>query len=358
MSEARLWDSGIGTWEPRRLERKLALTFLVAAASIGLCQAPALAHHTSSVAKVGAAQGSAGGGDGIADSVPAPRLDIGLVYNILYFDRVLQGSAAYTKAELGSVLLNLATLSAGLELSSGTRIGVLIPAGMVTASPAESSPSSTVGMGDIQAFIGQDLGSFGRDRSVELSARFGAALPTGDYERDTGLSLTDLSGSEDGSLDLTTYNVRASLGSGASSLIGLVDLTWRAHARLRLRASTGVLYPISSTEDDIRWGRDTHASMAASLELLPNTLVVSGGAHYLWHARDKAPVVDEETGLAMNERIGGRHEAIASIAAHVQFNPRISCTLRLQRPLWQRVGGIQLVETLSATTSCTLGVGL
>ena len=344
--------------EQPHFAQKLGLTLLAAALGVGLCATSALAHHTSSVAKVGGAQGSGQRGGAMADALPAPRLDIGLVHDIVYFDRVLQGTEVYTKGELGSVLLNLVTLAAQLELGSGTRLGVLMPAGMITTSPAGSATSSAVGMGDLQVFVGQDLGSFWRARPVELALRVGGALPTGDYERGTGLSLTDLSGSEDGSLDLITYNIRASLGAGVSSLVGLAELTWRAHTRVRLQASAGVLYPVSSTEEDIRWGEDVHTSMAISLEVLRGALAVGGGAHYRWHARDEAPVVDEESGLATSERVGGRHEAIGSIAAHVRFHPRIICSLRAHVPFWQRVGGIQLVETLSATTSCTFGIGL
>ena len=338
-----------------------ALFGVVLALVVLLGNGLASAHHSSSTSRVG------GASDfrrvGVANSTIAPpRLDAAMAYDLLLFDRVLQGSDTYDKAQFGSVLINFISVSLGLELASSTSGALRIPFGIVVLNPVDGAAETSVGLGDVHVTVGQELFSlFDRAGTLPMSlrVRVGLVVPTGRYEPDASLSLTDVSGSADGSIDLVTYNARASMGAGVWSFLAAAELDWRVHDSVSLQLSAAVLQPASATSDNIRWGTDAELGGLATIELIRDALMVRGHMDYRFHSRDDVQqVVDEMPGMVRRERVGGRDEIGLGLGVEARPGRGFTCSVRGRIPAWQQVGGIQLVETVSTTVSCAFAMGI
>ena len=108
------------------------LTVALACAAACSTAAPALAHHGSSVARVGG--GASMAWTPASASVPPPRLDLGVSYSVNYFGRTLEGHSSVGGDGLGKVLVHLVTPSARLALRHGTTVGVALPVNLYLVS--------------------------------------------------------------------------------------------------------------------------------------------------------------------------------------------------------------------------------
>ncbi|MCA9529997.1 MAG: hypothetical protein KC543_07665 [Myxococcales bacterium] len=355
------------------------LTVALACAAACSTAAPALAHHGSSVARVGG--GASMAWTPASASVPPPRLDLGVSYSVNYFGRTLEGHSSVGGDGLGKVLVHLVTPSARLALRHGTTVGVALPVGTVRTYPPGGATSTSGGLGDLSAFVSQDLGrlwggggahgharhphahgtshhAHHHERAFGLALRAGLTAPTGRYRPAGDLSVTDVHPGPGGSLMPHTFNSQTSLGAGVWAIAYGADAWWRAHPRVRLSAGLDASSPVSTTSDDIRWGTDLTGSVGATLELVHDAVWATVSADARWHARDRIPVVSPVTDETTHERAGSRVELGAAAGLSTLFARRLSCSLSVHVPYWQRAGGIQLVETVSGNARCTVGIGL
>src|SRR5690606_2122273 len=101
-----------------------------------------------------------------------------------------------------------------------------------------------------ELFVGQDLlrllstAGAGPKTPIRLVLRAGVVAPTGVYEPDSQLSLTDVIGGADGSIGVNTYNTRTSLGGGAWAGTGALTLHWRASSRTAIQLETALSVPL------------------------------------------------------------------------------------------------------------------
>jgi hypothetical protein len=324
--------------------------------------APAWAHHSSSTARVGDRAE-------IRDSwlgsrrLSRPRLIARLDHHVRYFGRLMSGAREYGKADPGRVVVNLATLTGRLDLTSGASFGVRIPAGVIALYPASAERRRSAGPADFEVSLAQDLFSLPRwDRRPPLAlvARVGLIVPTGRYESEAALSLTEVAGASDGSIGVVTHNTQASLGSGAWSALGAVELDWAIHDRVSAQVGAAVLAPATRTPDDLRWGRDVQLHFGATAKPVRRAVSVAAALDYRRHGHDVIPIVDDADpdGARTFAPVGGRHEVGAGFAVNVRVRARLSCSVQAHVPLWQHVGGVQLVETVAGTLACARAFAL
>lgn len=342
-----------------------------ALALFGVAGAPdaASAHHPNATAKVGTTSGPSQSEVG-ADDVPAPRLDASLAYEMFFFGRVMRGSDDYDRAGLGTVQMYLLSTSLALELASRTRATLRVPVGVLLSNPVDGEAEvASAGMGDMQLTVAQEMRS---DRAggpaIGLRLRGGLVAPTGRYETEESFSLTDIVGSPDGSVAPVTYNTRASLGGDTWSLIAAAELEWDASERVRLQLASTIFQPLTTTSDGIRWGLDGEIGAQSRVAAIPGRLVIGGGIDYRFHGRDQVPLDEVPAmdgddpgagdGAPGRESSGGRHELGLGLGISARLTRPLSCAIRVRLPVWQRVSGIQLVETVATTASCSMTLGL
>jgi hypothetical protein len=316
------------------------------------------AHHGSSLSQIGNTSMRSRAAT-VGEAVPPPSLELSLTYDGMYFSRELYKSQRYDKGDFGTILVQRLLPTARLTLASSTQLSLTVPVGIVAISPHEGSSTTRAGFGDTRLDIGQDLsGLWSNAGPVSVAVHTGMLAPTGKYQPDSSLSVTDIVPGSSGALNLVTYNTRASLGADAWSWGVGADVLLRVHQRLKLDVRLDVMHPLTRTQDDILWGLDVNAFAAAYVEPVLSVLSLFAGVDDHWHQRDSIPVVDETTLITRHERVGGRHEISIVAGASVRVATALECNVRAHLPVFQHVGGVQLVETFAINTGCAVMLGL
>lgn len=291
------------------------------------------------------------------DAAPE-RLDAALRYDFLLFDRVLAGTAPYTDAAMGSAALSMVTLSAGVEFPSRTRATLRVPFGVSTLQESDGSSQSTSGAGDMQVLLGQELVSLFATEELPFTILLqgGVLAPTGKYDPEAALSVTDVGGYKAGELQLATYNTRTSLGLGAWAALAALQLDWDVVKEFSAQFSTALLAPVTNTVDDIRWGADVEVGIATRTWLYQEVVSLLVGVDYRFHGQDEVPAV--ELFGAERVEVGGRNELALRAGVGANFSEDVSCALGGRLPFWQQASGVQLVETAAITLGCGYALGL
>ncbi len=332
---------------------------IVTAALAGGAADRVWAHHGDSTARVNDAPGWSGASSfGLV--APLPRLSLMMLYGTRYFGRVLEGTAPYEKSELGRVFLNTLGLRVSLELESRTMIGFYIPVGVVDVSAAGGGHNFSGGLGDIEIYAGQTLGPLwgAEPGRFSVAIRGGLVTNTGHYEPEAGLTVTDVTGAPDGSVGVVTYNTQASLGADSWSPFATIGVRWQPLGRLVLVADGTARAPVTRTRDDIRWGPDISTRAGIGAAVVRDRVNVMATIDYRHHFRDQVPVEDEATGATSFRRVGGHDEVAVNVGLQIGLGGRVTCSIDVRAPTWQRVGGIQLVETISGAAACAVAWGL
>ena len=276
------------------------------------------------------------------------RIDARVATEFSYFDRLLQAESARDGGGslwIGSLVPSIAGL-----FDTGTAVQVRLPVGLVvTGSPTESGDTA-FGLGDLNLTASQELSRLWAEPSrwLSVSARLQLSAPTGRYRSGATMSFTDVSPTDEGGLDVVTYDTQSSLGAGVwSAGAGLQVAAWLSK-RVQVNAASVVTVPLSRTPDRIRWGRDVDVQLGGAVVPWLDVLALLGGVDYRWHDLDDVP--DAETGEQI--RVGGRHEVGVMAGLQGRIGRSLTCEGRVHWPVWQRAGGVQLVETVSARASC------
>ncbi|MEZ4321784.1 MAG: hypothetical protein R3F61_30190 [Myxococcota bacterium] len=292
----------------------------------------ALAHHDTAVAQV------------VPPSTPGwtgsrgPGLSFGLSYGVGSFARTLRGTHRWSSST-GSIAVHTLTVESRLQLGTGTGFRLSLPVGLTIAKGA--SDTMRAGPGDLALSVDQRIGP--------VSGRLGVSAPTGLYDPSPVLSVIDVS-AEGGAVRLTTYDTRASLGTGAWTAVAGVD--GRAFmGPVATTVAVGGLLPIDDTPDGIRWGPTGTAAVEAEVSVHPRARV-GLGIDARHHGSDQMDTVDEDTGSPRVARFGARSAVGASLSVGVVPSARVRCEARAHLPVWQHVAGVQLVESVSAGLSC------
>jgi hypothetical protein len=307
----------------------------------------AWAHHDAGVGRVG---GTPLGFDRLAGGVEAPRLELELGFDRVDLRRTLRGSSPYA-SPLGTATSHAWTLSVGVTTRKGMSILVDVPFGHVRASPASGEPQSLLGPGDVGLHLAQRVGA--RVDRVGGWARVGLLAPTGRVNEGPAFQAVDVTGG-DGTLKVTTFDTRASLGAGAfTGMAGAgVRVPLGPHA-LTADALAGT--PLHRTSDGISWGADLAGRVGSIVAAGRWNMGIA--ADLRRHGKDDVPGLDEQTGEFTTARLGGRISTglELSIAARVE---QVACRARARAPIWQHVGSVQLGETLEVGLRCRLDVPL
>lgn len=307
-----------------------------------LCALPvgALAHHDTATRQVGSTLGEAPAGAwGLP--VAAPRLELGLSADWLAFGRLRRGGSAYAGPGEGAASVQLLRPSVALRTGGDTRAQLSLPVGRVS-----HGQGAVTGPGDLYGAVAQELGP--------LTLQGGLSVPTGRYVQESVLSITEPGLDRDGTLSLTTYDTRASLGAGA----------WRAQldaglsggppgVTAQLRGS--LTQPLTSTPDGIRWGTDAGLQAGAQGSLLAGRAMAGLLLDGRLHTADRPPTDD---GSARIVALGRRRSIGGTAALGARLSEGLACSASARLPLAQWVEGVQLVETSSVSVRCLAGIGL
>lgn len=111
--------------------------------------------------------------------------------------------------------------------------------------------------------------------------------------------------------------------------------------------------PLASTSDGVRWGAETEARAGAAFVVVPELLGCSLDAAWRWSAPDVAVQVDD------GEQADGGSDVLAlRPGVQVRIAPGLEAWTAASIPVYERVGGVQLVETFSVSFGLVLGLGL
>lgn len=275
----------------------------------------------------------------------APRLDTSLAYRFAYFGRVLDDGS--TVDGDGAIEVHLAVLGAQLFVTDAIYINAAVPVG-VSFTRADRFDEQTAGLGDIT--LGAGYAS--QLRWLAWSFDAGIVVPSGRYEPDNALTISDLSTTADGGLDLAIFDTRASLGAD----------TWAAQGAFTAAVPMGAftprvrvfaVQPLTDTSDGIRWGADFAAASDLVWNLGP--VSVSAGGEWRVHREDRLQVGSDE---APFERLGGREQLALLAEASVALGADSRCGVSGALPVYQRTGAPQVVETFSGSVQCALALEL
>jgi hypothetical protein len=322
--------------------RNLAL----AAVLLVVGAAPAGAHHTTATALVAATPYRLGA----AAFGPLPRLELGLAWQLHVFDRLLEAGEARSARDLGAVDVHMMSVAVAVALQGGTRVDLALPFGLVDVTAHGADTRSTWGLADIHLSLSQQLAPAAGGLSVVLRAGLGA--PTGRYAPDDVLSVTRLRPGTDGSLGLATYNTNASLGRGAWTATAGLELGWSLGSGIRVEVEALAQLPLVDTRDAVRWGADIEGRAGACFELIGDVFGACPALVLRHHARDEVEDLDEGSGELLRRRVGGRDEVALRLALDLRAGDRVGCTLSGEVPVYQRAGGLQLVESVSFRVGC------
>lgn len=319
----------------------------------GLIPQLALAHHGSATARLSGRLEHGAERHRMHDSL---RLSLTAQEVLRHFGRAQEGSAEYTRRQLGSVTLAMTQIGARLSFRSGTSVGLSVGAGWASVSPPSGAADRSFGLGDTELKLGQALPSLFHE-ALGLRLRAGVLFPTGRYEPETRLSVTDIAGGAAGAINVTTYNTQASLGAGSfGSSLG-ADFDLRLSERIHLDFGLGGQLSWTKTEDEILWGPDLTAQLGVRARLVHR---LSGWvtAVLTRHFKDEVEVVDEVTGAKSREHVGGWADLAMQAGLRYGFTERFGCHVGARLPVWRWAWGVQLMETVSGMAGCGFAFGL
>ncbi|MBK8010415.1 MAG: hypothetical protein IPK13_03645 [Deltaproteobacteria bacterium] len=271
---------------------------------------------------------------------------------ISVFDRlVVPRSVSTSVPSPGTIVLHVLTLNVIYRLAPGAYVGVSQPFGMVRIRAAKGPWTTQTGNGDLYFFGGQDLMSLGswrtRERpSLSIVPYIGASVPTGQYVATRALSTELLLGSEDGSLALVSHDTDASLGSGALSVRGGIDVDHQLVRWLGWNFDATVNVPVTRTrKDGIWWPNDWMVSFELRAHAGPAL-----GLDGIWWDRLSARI-------GLDGRVSSHEELAARFSLSYQVRPDAACDVRVRVPVHARASSIALAESLSAQVGCYVDVG-
>lgn len=213
-----VFDKRAGRMQRAPSRRRLLAGLLCALGVVLLPAAHGFGHHGVATARVGTGEGWSSTAS-VEGTSALPRLSAGLTYHTAYFSRVQRGDTR-SEIDLGAVLINTATLGLQLELRSRTALNLRLPAGVVSVRTGDDGPHThTGGFGDMTLAVQQQLLPLPRRAGevvrggARVTLRGGLMLPTGRYEPESQLSVTEVEADERGGIGVVTYNTQASLGA-------------------------------------------------------------------------------------------------------------------------------------------------
>ena len=318
-----------------------------------LVSSPARAHHGSATTRMGDV-GIGQGAPRLSAPLPLPQMQSGLLLDGSHFSRVRMGSHGYDRAELGQVAVATLGMQLLLELKSRTFFGLHLPVGVVSVTDPDHNRRVAAGLGDTAFFVGQQFVPKRKEKTspVSFMVTLGLLTPTGRYEPEAGLSLAHVETGADGSLDLLTYNVQTSLGAGSWSPFGKLGVRWQAHRRWALLGESTFVRPVTRARDGVLWGADLQGRLGLLVEVVEDRLALQPNLNYRHHFRNQVPILDAESGVTSRASVGGRDELTVGLDLSAQFGLHLSCALGARVPVWQRVAGVQLVETVGGQLGC------
>ncbi|MEN0065863.1 MAG: hypothetical protein AAGA48_27230 [Myxococcota bacterium] len=314
--------------------RKPTFWFLAACGSV--FPTHAWAHHDTAVQQVGSTTTDVGSTDFEGDG---PRFEARAGFTWQSFGRLQSGGDRFDDAK-PAVAVERYTLSMSYRMASRTRIDLALPAGRIRGERA-----GAMGLGDVSAGLSQ---AFGPVRVGLLGT-----APTGRYTMDAVSSVVDVTADDSGTPRLTTYDARASLGSGTWQVGTVASLEGRL-GRFGGQLRTTLIQPLNETVDGIRWGRDVTLLAAASARLAGDQIQLGTGLLGRIHAADRIQAEPEPERTAEVLRTSRRRSLGIVTSLGIRLTGGLSCGTRAHVPLAQWVQGVQLAESFTVTASCAL----
>ncbi len=293
------------------------------------------AHHDIAVQQVGSTAVQSPGG---MLEIGRPRVEASLGFTWRTFGQLRRGFAPHSGVDPGVGVL-LWTPGLAVELASRTRLELVQPFGIMVPD------SRGFGLGDLRLAAAQELGPL-RIGVIGLA-------PTGRYSRDAVVSVLDATGTADGTIELTAYDARASLGAG----------TWRAGAEVAVHLTSdsvrgalaaSLVQPLGASPDGIRWGRDVTATGLLELRELADLLSLGAGLDLRLHTADRVLPVEAGDDTSPLE-VGRRVDAGVLGSLGLKLAPAAACGARARVPVVRWMQGVQLAETVVTSVQCTFG---
>lgn len=310
----------------------------------------AFAHHGAPVGRVGSGVDGPAAWDGSRG--PNSGFQLAVAFDSTLFSRTREGWKRFAGADLAAVTVHRA--APGLRLGVGQRafVGLTMPFGLVIQRGSQAEESASRGLGDLAMRFGGHLqGGDEEQTSRSLVMTGGIQAPTGLYSTETALSLVRLIPDSNGQIQVSPYDVRASLGSGSWAADVAVDgALHRGPWTVSMSVSGHV--PLTVTSDDIRWGADVRLVAGGYARLLGERVVLGSFIDATGHMADQVSVDVLGDGVVEPVRAGGRGSLGGTVFASATLVEGVTCGIQMRAPYLQGVQGIQLTESVNGGLSC------
>ena len=144
---------------------------------------------------------------------PLPRWTTALGWELYHYSRLREGSHAHPGPAVGSLVVQSLILDTRVELAFDVAFGVRQPVASITARPTSGPATTLRGLADTSVYAAHALqlaGTPGVPGALSLELSSGLTLPTGRYETQALLSLSEVEPGPDGGLELLTHDTRSS----------------------------------------------------------------------------------------------------------------------------------------------------
>jgi hypothetical protein len=315
----------------------------------------ALAHHDVAVSQVSAS--SLPSSTAVDVVVPSPRLQFGVSHDVVALGRMQRGTEAYEGTAQRAISVHTLNPSFGVRWATQTSLTATLPVGLVHTR-LDGVSGAAGGVGDLRVEVGQGVSARPEAaRPWSVAVRAGFTAPTGRYEPDPAVRVTDVSAGEGGAILVTNYDLRASLGAGSWGLTTGVR-AGGSLGRVELAASGDLLLPVGLTPDSIQWGATVDARLELTGAVAARRVGLGAGVEGRWHFADRLHVIDAQDNVPIVAGVGQRSGLAVSAGISGRVSDGVVCGLRVRVPVWQQVQGVQMVESVASSVGCRFAVGM
>ena len=331
---------------------KVALGLVISYAALG----PPItvsAHHTTQISRI---ESNPSRSIGPGDRKPGFAPSLGLTLSFAYFGATKSGDSKHAKSNLGQVWVEMTSLQGEIGLPTRGTLRLRFPFGVLRTMPANDAATTHLGLGDLSFEFEQPIWRgrlFGSE--VSTGGYAGLSLPTGVYGHDLSTTATEVNGGENGTINLTTYDARATLGAGATVLFGGAFLQLSPSSSWRIQASTSLRKPLERTPDGVRWGADFSQTVQVR-SAVTERFGWFGGANFYLHQKDHFSFLDDQA-KTVTAKAGSRKDAGALAGIWFRASSSIDCQAQARLPVWQHFDGVQLAENVRMSLGCRTYLG-
>lgn len=268
----------------------------------------------------------------------------------------------YQDLDLGDLQMYLLDLKLSYHFHKNWNTSFAIPINYFNQNRQEQK-AQIWGLGDIRFTVNHLLSSSSQSGASKVntpnlsslttgyrwSLFFGSMIPTGDYERETLLSDSQLIANDNGGLELSSFSAQTSLGADVWQVMIGTSFNWQLTPFWSNYINLSSNLPVGKTSDGIHWGADISLSNLNRYQISPK-LAFFWGALLAIHLPDQ--IVQSESNKQSTIEVGGHKQLFFPFGIAINTQAKFTCRLQAEVPIWQQIKVPQLLKTYALSVSC------